>query len=364
MRAGSVTPVERVPLSTMSTLGVGGAAGWFLRARSLEDVAGADAWARERGAALTVLGGGSNVVIGDGGLEGLVLQVGITGVVQSHLSGGVRIHAGAGEPWDDVVACATARGCSGLEGLSGIPGLAGGVPIQNVGAYGQEVAQSIDHVIAYDRTVAEMVTLRGEACGFSYRSSRFKGGDAGRFIVCAVSFRLTDGAPQIHYPELDAQLHADGVRGPTVLDVRRAVLAIRGRKGMVLDPSDPDSRSVGSFFMNPLVSGAACEQVASAAGTAPPVFRMPDGRLKIPAAWIIEHAGFQKGDADGAVGLSSKHPLAIINRGGATAAQVVRFAARIKRRVAERFGVWLRPEPVFLGLEADSECAFLQRAYD
>lgn len=362
MRAGSVSPVEHVPLSPLSTLGVGGAARWFLRASGLEDVCGADAWATEHGVSLTVLGGGSNVVVGDHGLNGLVLQVGITGVVSTTVPDGVMLHAGAGESWDQVVTYATERGCAGLECLSGIPGLTGGTPIQNVGAYGQEVAESIDRVIAYDRTTAEMVTLGADACGFSYRSSRFKHADAGRFVLCAVAFRLTARPPKVRYPELEAELRATGVCEPSILDIRRAVLTIRRRKGMVLDSSDPDSRSVGSFFVNPIVSERLHDEVASAAGMAPPSFRIADGRVKVPAAWFIERAGFRKGYADGAVGLSSKHPLAIVNRGGATATEVVRFAAMIKRRVAERFGVWLRPEPVFLGLESDSECTFLQKA--
>lgn len=361
MRSMPVTPAADVPLAPLSTLGVGGAARWFVRATTLEAVAGADRWARDRGVPLIVLGGGSNIVVGDDGVDGLVLQVGIGGVMHGAAGDGALVHAGAGEPWDRVVDYTVSRGWSGLECLSGIPGSCGGTPIQNVGAYGQDVADTLTQVFAYDRTAAEMVTLSAAACQFGYRSSRFKGADIDRFIVCAATFAVSASPPVVRYPELQAYLDRAGGEG-AVAGVRRAVLAIRRGKGMVLDPDDPDTRSVGSFFVNPTVPLDQYEAVAGRAGSRPPSYAAGDGHVKVPAAWLIERAGWRRGDGDGRVGLSTKHPLAIVNRGGATAAEVVRFAASIKRRVGERFGVWLRAEPVFLGLASNSDCAFLRKA--
>lgn len=361
---GGFRPRADVPLSPLGTLGVGGAARWFVRAERADDVADAHRWCEERGLAWFVLGGGSNVVVADGGFDGLVVQIGVHGMSVSREGDDTLIAAGAGERWDGLVQLAVERGLSGVECLSGIPGTVGGTPIQNVGAYGQEVAGAIERVTVYDTVTHEFRSLDAAGCGFAYRTSRFKAGDAGRFVVCDVAFRLRPGVPTTSYADVAAFVQRAGVERPTVSTVRDAVLAIRRSKGMVVDAADPDSRSVGSFFMNPLVTAAGVERVASAAGERPPGFTMDDGRVKIPAAWLIERSGFRKGHADGAVGISTKHPLALINRGGANAADVLRLAVRVKRGVADRFGVWLRPEPVFVGFDANSDVEFLTKARD
>ena len=342
-------PETDVPLAPLSTLGVGGAARWFARATSVSDVIAAHGWAAARGAALFVLGGGSNLVIADEGFDGLVLQVALGGVRAAVEGEDTIVTAGAGELWDPLVDFTVSRELAGIECLSGIPGTVGGTPIQNVGAYGQEVASSIELVTAFDRREQRTVMLSASECGFAYRMSRFKQHDTGRFVVCEVAFRLRPGAGTATYPDLVEYLSRDGVASSGVRDVREAVLAVRRRKGMVIDTTDPDTRSVGSFFMNPVVDRATFERI----GTSTPHFAMETGEVKIPAAWLIERSGFGRGHIDGAVGLSTKHPLAIINRAGATARNVVRFARRIKTSVRDRFGINLRPEPVFVGFNAD-----------
>jgi UDP-N-acetylmuramate dehydrogenase len=316
---------------------------------SVSDVIAAHGWAAPRGAPLFVLGGGSNLVIADEGFDGLVLQVALRGVKAVVEGEDTIISAGAGEPWDPVVDFTVSRGLAGLECLSGIPGTVGGTPIQNVGAYGQEVASSIESVTAFDRREQRTVVLSASECGFAYRMSRFKQDDAGRFVVCEVAFRLRPGAGTATYPDLVEDLSRDGIASPGVCDVRDAVLTIRRRKGMVIDADDPDTRSVGSFFMNPVVDRATFQRI----GTSTPHFAMENGKVKVPAAWLIERSGFARGHVDGGVGLSSKHPLAIINRAGATARDIVRFARRIKTAVRDRFGINLRPEPVFIGFDPD-----------
>ena len=348
-----------VPLSPLTTLGVGGAAKAFIRAETRSDVIAAHAWAAERGMNMFVLGGGSNLVIADRGFDGLVLQVGLRGTT---FTDSTLIRASAGDVWDEVVAAAVARGLAGIECLSGIPGSVGGTPIQNVGAYGQEVAETIEDVTVFDRIDGGMATLTREACDFSYRMSRFKSRDADRFIVCEVSFRLDRGVATPKYPDVIRYLEERHIGSPDVADVRRAVLAIRRGKGMVLDPSDTDTRSVGSFFMNPVVPIDAQERDSSIAGDRAPGFVVDAARVKLPAAWLIERAGFQKGFADGPVGISTRHPLALVNRGGATARDVLRLARRIKQHVADRFGVWLVSEPIFVGFDHDPDVEYLRRA--
>lgn len=355
-----LVPEEQVPLAAFSTLGVGGPARWFFRATDARHVGAAVDWSRARGVPLFVLGGGSNVVVADTGFPGLVLHVALAGVAVSGEGGEAIVTAAAGEPWDPLVRTTVERGLAGLECLSGIPGSVGATPIQNVGAYGQEVADTIERLTVYDRDAGEMRGMSAADCSFSYRSSRFKGRDAGRFVICEVAFRLRRAVRPPTYPDVRSHLERQGIASPSVRDLRDAVLAVRRRKGMVIDDEDPDTRSVGSFFMNPVVTHADRERIASAAGAAPPVFDLPDGGLKVPAAWLIERAGFHRGDAEGAAGISRKHTLALINRGGATARDVLRFAARIKRGVGERFGVSLRPEPVFVGFDADPDADFLK----
>lgn len=355
-------PMEHVPLAPMTTLGVGGHARWFTRATTVEDVAAARQWCGDAGVPLFVLGGGTNMVVADGGVDGLVLQVAIRGVDFRPRGTKTMLRLGAGEPWDDSVAAAVSRDLAGLECLSGIPGSAGGTPVQNVGAYGQEVAQTIAEVTALDRRSGDVVTLGGGECRFGYRTSRFKREDEGRFVVCDVLFELSPGSPTVTYPDVLRHLAHLGIPSPTLADVRDAVLSVRRRKGMVIDASDLDTRSVGSFFMNPVVDADRRAGLASAAAGPVPGFALQDGRVKIPAAWLIEQSGFARGYQSGAVGLSSKHPLAIVNRGTASARDVVMLAGLIKRQVVDRFGIRLRAEPAFVGFGDDPDVAFLKEA--
>jgi len=356
-----MVPLDRnVPLAGLTTLGIGGPASWFGRARTSDDVRRACEWSDGHQVPLFVLGGGSNVLIADRGVPGMVVQIGIEGVEFLDERGDVLVRAGAGERWDTVVAATVARGLAGLECLSGIPGTVGGTPIQNVGAYGQDVSDTIESVEAVDRRSGTQVTLSAADCGFAYRHSRFKREDAGRFIVCAVTFRLRVGRPSVKYPDVQAALADASVVEPTLAEVRSAVLAIRRRKGMVVDAADPDSRSVGSFFMNPVVPVTRQENVARRTGSTVPGYPVSGDQVKIPAAWLIERAGFSKGFADGRVAISSKHPLALINRGDATASDVLRLATAIKKGVLDRFDIALRPEPVFVGLSDDADARFLQ----
>ena len=347
------------PLAPLTTLGIGGPARWLLRARTVDDVDRAHRWSTANRVPVFVLGGGSNLVVADDGFDGLVVQVDVRGREQADDGSDTLVTVGAGESWDEIVADCVTRHLAGLECLSGIPGTVGGTPIQNVGAYGQEVAQSIERLTAYDRENAALCTLTGDECGFSYRMSRFKRADRGRFVICTVTFRLRAGRPTTIYPDITQYLAQAGVSTPDVEDVRNAVLAVRRRKGMVIDAGDPDTRSVGSFFMNPLVAPGDRDRVTALAGTQPPAFPADAGLVKVPAAWLIERAGFRRGDTDGNVGISTKHTLALINRGGATARDVLRFAARIKRGVLDRFGISLRPEPVFVGFGRNHDLEFL-----
>jgi len=357
-----LAPRTNVPLAALGTLGVGGAARWFVRAETADDVAAARRWCDEQNVPWFVLGGGSNVVVSDTGFNGLVLQIGMAGTSAVRDGGDTLVTAGAGESWDALVGTVIERGLAGVECLSGIPGTVGGTPIQNVGAYGQEVSSTIERVSVYDCLEATLTSLPASECGFAYRMSRFKAGDEGRFVVCDVTFRLRPGPPTAAYADVAAYLKRADVSRPTVSIVRDAVLNIRRSKGMVVDARDPDSRSVGSFFMNPVVTEADRERVASLAGERPPAFAMDDGRVKIPAAWLIERSGFRRGHVDGAVGISTKHPLALVNRGGATAADVLRLAGAVKRGVGSRFDVWLTPEPVFVGFQSDPDTEFLTKA--
>jgi UDP-N-acetylmuramate dehydrogenase len=356
----ALAPREGVSLAGLTTLGVGGPARWFVTATCAEDVRASHEWCRERGVPLWVLGGGSNVVIADRGFDGLVLQLAIAGVSARAAGEALIVDAGAGELWDALVAGLVADGWAGVECLSGIPGTVGGTPIQNVGAYGQEVAAVIDTVHAFDGDTGEFVSLDAAACGFSYRDSRFKREDDGRFVICGVRYRLTRGAPTVTYPDLRRQLEAHRVTSPQVGDVRAAVLVIRRSKGMVADGIDEDARSVGSFFMNPVIAAADRDRLAALTGGEVPARALAAGLVRVPAAWLIERAGWARGDALGPVGISTKHPLAIVNRGGARAADIVRFAVGVKRRVADRLGVWLQPEPVFVGFDGAAELPDLE----
>ena len=352
-------PRRGVPLAGLTSFGIGGPAAWLARAATADDLARLHRWCADANLPMLVLGGGSNLVIADRGFAGCVVRIELRQRHFTTADGDVLVTAGAGELWDDLVADTVRRGLAGLECLSGIPGSVGGTPIQNVGAYGQEVASSVERLLVYDRSTSALQEMSAAKCGFSYRMSRFKAADAGRFIICDVTFRLRQSSPAPAYPDVLAHLRRSGVTLPTVADVRDAVLAIRRSKGMVIDPADPDSRSVGSFFMNPVVSVAQRERIVAIANEPAPEYPAGEGHVKVPAAWLIERSGFHKGFADGAVGISSKHPLALVNRGGATAADVLRLATRIKQGVLDRFAVALRPEPVFAGFDDEPALRFL-----
>jgi UDP-N-acetylmuramate dehydrogenase len=259
------------------------------------------------------------------------------------------VRVGAGERWDDFVAAAVAKGWAGVECLSGIPGLTGATPIQNVGAYGQDVSETIARVELLERAGGRVISLTNRECGFGYRSSVFKSEAKDRYVVVSVVFRLRRNAPAaIRYPELQTFVDEHGIALDDLRSVREAVIAIRKRKGMVLDPNDPDTRSDGSFFMNPVVSRAEFEGIAARSATAGVPHYPAGDEVKLSAAWLIESAGFHKGFVYGNTGLSSKHTLAVINRGGATAREVRELVAMIQARVREAFGVEIHPEPTFV----------------
>jgi UDP-N-acetylmuramate dehydrogenase len=304
-----------------------------------------------------VLGGGSNVLVADEGVDALVLRPRLYGVETFDEGDFVRVRASAGEPWDRLVAQSVRAGLLGIECLAGIPGETGAAPIQNIGAYGQEVSQTIRRVDALCRTTHELRALSTEDCAFGYRDSVFKRGAKDRYVVVAIELMLRRvGEPELRYPEL-----ARAVRGEpiTAERVRDAVLALRQSKSMLLDPSDPNTRSAGSFFMNPLLDASDWPAVEArtmrvlAPGESVPRYPAADGRVKLSAAWLIERAGFPRGTRDGKVGLSTRHSLAIVAFDGATARNVIDFARRIQDRVFERFGARLVPEPVRLGFERD-----------
>ncbi len=353
---------QDAPLAPMTTLRVGGTARFFVSAASREGVASAVGWARERELPLLIIGRGSNLLIADAGFPGLVVRMAVRGIVHQRDDDAEEITAGAGEEWNTLVTHAVAHNLAGIECLAGIPGQVGATPIQNVGAYGQEVRDVIARVEALSLVSGEIVTFSNAECAFGYRESRFKYLDRGRYIILAVTFRLPRGnAPIIRYGEVDRQLAAAGIVRPTLADVRKAVLHIRRRKSMLLDGRDPNARSAGSFFLNPVVTLAEFAALAEMAtpdlsgGEHLPGFAMSENAVKIPAAWLIEHAGFSRGYARGAVGLSANHTLALINRGGATAQEIVALAREIRARVHDRFGLRLQPEPALVGISLDEE---------
>jgi len=335
------------PLAELTTLRVGGAPRRLVAADSEERLVEAVRAADAAGEPLLVLAGGSNVVVADAGFPGTVVHVRTRGVRSA--DGELRVQAG--EEWDPLVARCVAEGLQGFECLAGIPGSTGAVPVQNVGAYGQDVAETVTWVRVLDRASGRVETMTAAECGFSYRGSVFKHDP--RRIVLEVAFRLREDGESgpLRYAELTRALGVPvGGRAP-LAEVREAVLALRRRKGMVIDPADPDSVSAGSFFTNPILTADGFAALAERAGEPPPAFPEPDGRIKTSAAWLIERAGFARGHGNGRVGISSKHTLALVNRGGATAAELVALAREIAAGVRERFGVELVPEPVFVGLE-------------
>jgi UDP-N-acetylmuramate dehydrogenase len=342
---------EHVALGPRTTMGVGGTARYLVEAHDESQVVAALRFADTRGLKVRVLGGGSNLLVADAGFDGLVIAVALRGIALASASGDAVLSAQAGEPWDDVVAYAASRNLAGIEGLSGIPGCTGATPIQNVGAYGQEVAETISSVRAIDRTSLAAVELSAKQCRFAYRDSFFKSEAPERYIVTQVRFALAERetAP-VRYPDLQRELERRQLAKPTVAALRECVLSVRRDKSMLLDPADPNGRSCGSFFLNPIVSPTQVELVrAAAAPRVPPTYPQADGRVKLAAGWLIEQSGFEKGLRDGNVGLSTKHALAIVSHSGASASDVVRLARRIQDGVKKRFGVELTPEPNFWG---------------
>jgi UDP-N-acetylmuramate dehydrogenase len=338
-------------LAPLTTFKVGGPARWFVEAGSEDDVRSAVAYATERKLPLFVLGGGSNLVIADAGFPGLVLKIALRGI-EEHDSAGTRIFAAAaGEDWDGLVARAVSQDCAGIECLSGIPGTVGGTPVQNVGAYGQEVADTITSIRVLDTTGGKVSELRNSDAGFTYRSSIFNSAQRGRYIVLRVTYALTPGAPpKIEYADL--RKHFEGKPTPTLAQAREAVRQIRLSKAMLLVADDEDCRSAGSFFKNPIIGPTEYARIAGVVashGFKPPSYPAADGRVKLAAAWLVEQSGFLKGFTRGPVGISRRHALAIVNRGGASAADILALKNDIQLRVFDTFGIQLQTEPVFIG---------------
>lgn len=347
---------ENKPLAPFTTLGIGGPARWFLEATSEDQVVEAAAWARERGVKLFVLGGGSNLVVSDAGFNGLVLRVELRGISAEDApdGSGQRIYrVAACEDWDQFVQRSVDENCAGIECLAGIPGTVGGTPVQNVGAYGQEVSSTIEQVRAFDLLEHRWVEFSPDECGFSYRRSRFNTVDRGRFVVMRVDYRLTPGgAPTLRYADLQRAFAVNA--RPGVAEIAAAVRRVRQAKGMLLVEGDPDCRSAGSFFKNPVITQEHAMRIAESSRKELPRFPAGGGaenasKVKIPAAWLIEQAGFAKGVALGGAGISSRHTLALINRGSATAREVLALAEEIKAAVQMRFGIALEMEPVLVG---------------
>lgn len=342
------------PLSELTTLRVGGPAGRLIVAETESEVIDAVRAADDAGRALLVMGAGSNLLVADRGFDGTVVRVATSGVEGGH--DGERLRVAAGEPWDEFVITCVANQLSGLECLSGIPGLTGATPIQNVGAYGQEVAQTLVSVRVYDRYSGAVVELSAAECGFGYRTSAFKGAD--RFVVLAVLFELerSPEARPIRYPELARRLGVEVGHRVPLAAAREAVLALRRSKGMVLDPADLDSVSAGSFFLNPLLSPDQASELERraverlGAGVTVPAWPEDGDRIKVSAAWLIQQAGFSPGYGSGRAGISAKHTLALVNRGDATAADLVALARELRDGVREAFGVTLIPEPRLVGI--------------
>lgn len=336
-------------LAPFTTFGIGGPARWFVEAQSEADILEATAWAHERRISVFVLGGGSNVVVADAGFDGLVLHIALKGIEEQDVGDDrVLIRAAAGEEWNGLVQRAVEENCAGIECLAGIPGTVGGTPVQNVGAYGQEVSSVITRVRAFDLKERRMCEFDVEQCGFSYRRSRFNTTDAGAFVVTRVDYQLVrGGAPALKYPDLQRAFPSGSA--PSLVEVADAVRRIRQSKGMVLVDCEPDCRSAGSFFKNPIISEDLANRIEFKTRKAPPRFAAGEGKVKIPAAWLIEQAGFLRGFSIGNAGISTKHTLALVNRGGATASEVLGLAAEIRSAVEKKFGVVLQPEPVFVG---------------
>ncbi len=343
---------QRVALAPYTTFQIGGPAAWFAEATTEADLEAGVRFATDRGLRIFVLGGGSNVLVADEGFDGLVLRIALRGLTFHPIGGDVvLLSAAAGEDWDELVGRTVEAGLAGMECLSGIPGTVGGTPVQNVGAYGQEVSRTIRSVRAYDRQTGAWADLGAGECGFAYRRSRFnQGPDLDRFIVSQVTFALRENAPAaVTYADLKNYFAARAIPSPTLAEVRQAVLSIRLGKGMVVTADNPERFSAGSFFKNPVVPESKLMRIADAVHVPEadvPRYPAGSGEVKLPAAWLLEHAGFVKGYRMGPAAVSTRHTLALTNQGGATAADILRLRDAIQSRVQELFGVALEPEPV------------------
>jgi UDP-N-acetylmuramate dehydrogenase len=342
---------ENIPLAPMTTFRIGGPARYFLQAPTDEAVLQAVQFAKEKNFSLFVLGGGSNLLVSDAGFPGLVLRIDIKGIEWESDRDRTIVYAGAGEEWDRLTESCVERDLAGIECLSGIPGSVGGTPVQNVGAYGQEVSEVLVSVRAYDRQTDSIVELSREQCAFSYRTSLFNTIEKDRYIVLRVTYSLRNGGPpSVRYADVQREFD-NSPAPPTLQQVRAAVRRIRARKAMLLVEGDLDCRSAGSFFKNPIISEKEFGELQSRAGSGVPRYPASPGNVKTAAAWLIEQAGFSKGYSLGPAGLSTKHTLALVNKGGAKAEDILLLAREIGDRVFERFGIELIPEPVFVGFE-------------
>jgi UDP-N-acetylmuramate dehydrogenase len=347
---------ENVALAPMTTLELGGAARYFVDATTEPLLIEALEWAHAEGLSVRILAGGSNTIVTDAGCAGLVVRVSTRGERVERLGDGrVRVSAAAGEPWDEFVGRCVRKGWGGVECLSGIPGTVGATPIQNVGAYGQDVSETIESVRVWDRRARRVRVVSAKDCRFAYRDSAFKdrGSKLNSCVVMEVSFVLQErGIPRVRYSDLQVALAEAAVGEATIEDVRNAVMATRAKKSMVLREADPNRRSVGSFFKNVIVTeaqmSALLERLAPADRWSIPRWQEPDGRFKLASAWLIERAGFSKGMRRGNVGLSSQHVLAIVHHGGGSADELLAFADEIVAKVREVWGVTLEREPVVM----------------
>lgn len=341
---------ENIPLAPFTTLKIGGPARFFVKAETEDQVVEAFDHAESNGLDLFVLGGGSNILVSDNGFDGLVLQIALKGESKTlSPKSKVEITVRTGEDWDKFVESSVDDDLAGIECLSGIPGFVGGTPVQNVGAYGQEVSEAIVKVRCFDRHTKRIVELSNSDCGFSYRKSIFNSTDRDRYIVLAVTYALTAGGkPKIVYK--DVKEYFDG-REPSLKETRKAVLTIRRAKSMVIDESDPNSRSAGSFFKNPVVDISKLDEIKALGFDSVPSFPAGEGLVKVPAAWLIERSGFHRGYRLGNAGISENHSLALVNFGGATAAEIIELKNTIQAGVYEKFRIELVPEPIFVGFD-------------
>lgn len=343
---------ENAPLAPLTTIKVGGPARYFAEARTTAEISEAVTFAGSQKLPLFVLGGGSNLIISDDGWPGLVLRVAVMGIDEWNEDGKILFEVGAGEDWDKFVGRAVGRNCAGVECLSGIPGSVGGTPVQNVGAYGQEVSETVESVLVLDLRENQIREFCNEACGFSYRTSVFNTSERGRYIIVRVSYALAHGGEaHVQYGDLK-KYFAGWSAKPTLAETRDAVRRIRASKGMLISPGDEDCRSAGSFFKNPVLSAEQYGELTARANEKKlqvPSYPALEAQHKVSAAWLVEHSGFSKGFGSGQVGISRKHALAIVNRGQATAAEIVAFKEQIQQRVEDLWGIKLDAEPVMVG---------------